>query len=118
MVAVAWAVIVAGPDVLVLRVDRDRADVDDARELADPLEERPEVVIRALELQPDRPLGVQLTRRDGLRREPEDGQVGLRGHRPEPVAADRQRPVLPAGSTFSRSSWACRVVTSRRNSGS
>src|SRR5688500_3151815 len=38
----------------VLRLDVNVADVDDARELADALEERAQVVIVAFELQPDR----------------------------------------------------------------
>src|SRR5678815_1891395 len=51
----------------VARLDLDVADVDDARELAHPFEERAEVVIRAFELQADRPLCVQRLARNGLR---------------------------------------------------
>src|SRR5213082_910107 len=45
---------------LVLPLHVEAVDVHDARELADAIEEGREVVIGALELQRDRPLGVQL----------------------------------------------------------
>src|SRR5687767_14161240 len=51
------------------RLNLDLADVDDARELAHALQERPQIVIVARELQTDRPFRVQLLLRDGVRRE-------------------------------------------------
>ena len=74
------------------------ADVDDSRELADAIEEQPEVVIRALELEADRPLGVQLAGGDRLRLEAADRQVRFAPPACGRGAADRRRPSLPAES--------------------
>jgi len=66
---------------LVLALHLERADVDDAGEFADAVEEQREVVIRPFELQRDRPLGVQLFGDRRRRLEALDGHVRLRGHR-------------------------------------
>ena len=65
----------------VLRRISQGADVDDARELADAIEEQPEVVIAAFELQADRPLGVHVLGGDRLRPEAAHLQVRLRRQR-------------------------------------
>jgi hypothetical protein len=68
----------------VLRLDVNAAHVDDSRELADTLEEAAEVVIRPLDLQANGPLRVQLPRRNRLRREAANCEIGLRGHPLDP----------------------------------
>ena len=70
---------------LVLALDVEAADVDDARELADAVEEDRQVVIGAVELERDRPLGVQLLGDDRRRLEALDRQVRLRRHRLHPA---------------------------------
>ena len=55
------------------------------RELADSIEEGPEVVIRALELQRDRPLSVDLPGVDGLGAEPANRQARLQREGVDPA---------------------------------
>ena len=81
VVATQVAVMVAFGSGLSLPLHVEAADVDDARELADAVEEDRQVVIRALELERDRPLGVQLLGDDRRRLEALDRQVRLRRHR-------------------------------------
>src|SRR5262245_46723642 len=62
-----------------LALDSHAADVDDSRKLADAVEEQPQVVISAIELQRDRPLGMGLLRHDRRRLEALDLQIRFRG---------------------------------------
>ena len=95
VVAVSSALIV-GPAAASRPRSVKAVDVDDARELADPLEEVAEVVIRPFELQADRPFHVHLLLRHGVRRESANCEVGLRRHRPARGAAGPPRPAPPA----------------------
>ena len=96
VVATHVAVIVEFGSGLSLPFTSSAADVHDARELADAIEEDREVVVRAVELEADRPLGVQLLG-DGRRRlEALDRQVRLRRDASACGAADRRRPSLRA----------------------
>src|SRR3954447_9874187 len=61
------------------RLDRDLADVDDPRELADPIEEQTKVVVRALGAQLERQRGVHRLLLWFLRREALNRQARLRG---------------------------------------
>ncbi len=78
----------------------------------------PDVVVGALDLDLDRPLGVQFLGGDGPRAEVPDRQVRLRGQRLQRAAAVPPRPSLRAGSAFRLSSRASRSPTCARNSGS
>src|SRR4029450_10836182 len=64
---------------LVLTLHIESADIDDAGELSDTVEKRREVVVRALGLQRNRPLGVQLFRHGRRGLETHDRQVRLSG---------------------------------------
>src|SRR3982751_4159210 len=62
-----------------MRLDRDLAHVDDPRELADPIEEQPKVVVRALGAQLERQRRVHRFLFWFLRREALNRQARLRG---------------------------------------
>ena len=93
VVAVQSALIDRGPRrSFVSGLDVDARHVDDARKFADPLEERPEVVIRAIELQADRPLRIHLPRRDRLRAKTRGWSGSTASPSPEAGATDPRHP--------------------------
>ena len=73
-------------------------DVDDAREAADAVEEESEVVVRAVQLNIDRPLAVEVTIDEVAGLNPQDLEIALLGERPDATQQLRRVAARPAES--------------------